>query len=270
MLRRLNRHRRPGKGFLILAVTFFMLFANALPAVAKETSAEQNDWKFSVKLNLWAPDIENETAGGTRVKIGIDDIIEDLDFTYMGNFVAKKGKLIFATDVVYLHLDHSTNTNLINHPPLRLDLTDVEMTSWIVTSLVGYNVVDTDRVNLNLMAGARYLYLKIDTEERLQGVRTTTEGSTSVSGNAWDGIVAARGEIDLTEGWYLPFYVDVGTGESRLTWQAYTAVGYKFDSVALSLGYRHLDYDFEDDDDFGETFNWLTVSGPMVGIKYRF
>jgi hypothetical protein len=238
------------------------------PAFAEEVI--DDEWKFSAKFNLWAPDIENETAGGTRVKIGIDDIIEDLDFTYMGNFVAKKNNWVFATDVVYLHLDHSTNTNLINHPPLRLDLTDVEMTSWIVTSLVGYNVVDTDRVNLNLMAGARYLYLKVDTEVRKQILATTTEGSTSVSGNAWDGIVAARGEIDLTEGWYLPFYVDVGTGESRLTWQAYTAVGYKFDNVALSVGYRHLEWDFDDDDDFGETFNWLTVSGPMVGIKYMF
>ena len=253
--------------------TFALAGLAAILFLSQPAFAEQvidDDWKFSAKFNIWLPDIENETANGTRVKIGIDDIIDNLDFTYMGNFVAKKGKLIFATDVVYLHLDQSTSANLIDSPLLRLDLTNVEMTSWIVTPLVGFNVVDTDRVNFNLLAGARYLYLKIDTEERKQTPANTTEGSTSVSGHAWDGIVAVRGEIDLNEGWYLPFYFDVGTGESRLTWAAYTAVGYKFDNVALSLGYRHLDYDFDDDDNFGEVMNWLTVSGPMVGIKYMF
>ena len=253
-----------------LFVTLFLFLTIAHPVFATEPSTSENDWKFSAKLNLWVPDIENETANGTRVKIGIDDIIDNLDFTYMGNFVAKKGNLVLAMDVVYLHLDQSTNANLIDSPLLRLDLTNLEMTSWIATPLVGYNVVDTARVNLNFLAGARYLYLKTDAKEKIETPARTTEGSTSDSGHAWDGIIAVRGEVDLTESWYLPFYFDAGTGESRLTWQAYTAVGYKFDNVAVSLGYRHLEWDFDDDDNFGEVLNWLSVSGPMVGIKYWF
>ena len=41
----------------------------------------------------------------------------------------------------------------------------------------------------------------------------------SDSGDVWDGIVGLRGNVKLDKYWYLPYYFDVGTGASDLTWQ---------------------------------------------------
>ena len=35
----------------------------------------------------------------------------------------------------------------------------VELTNWIITPVIGYNLVDVERGNLNILGGARYLYL---------------------------------------------------------------------------------------------------------------
>jgi hypothetical protein len=38
------------------------------------------------------------------------------------------------------------------------------------------------------------------------------------SGNVWDGIVGIRGKVTLNEKWYLPYHLDVGTGNSEVTY----------------------------------------------------
>jgi hypothetical protein len=60
------------------------------------------------------------------------------------------------------------------------------------------------------------------------------------SGSVWDGIVGARGHVNLTEKWYLPFYADIGTGQSKLTWQALGGIGYRFKWFDFTVAYRYL------------------------------
>lgn len=93
---------------------------------------------------------------------------------------------------------------------------------------------------------------------------------SSESGDTWDGIVGVRGKVKLKYNWYLPFRFDVGTGETKLTWQAYGGVGYKFNTFEIVAGYRYLDWNFDDNDKGGDTFNDLTVSGPILGVTFQF
>jgi hypothetical protein len=41
---------------------------------------------------------------------------------------------------------------------------------------------------------------------------------TSDPGSNWDAIIGARGDVDLAEKWHMFGYLDIGTGESDLTW----------------------------------------------------
>jgi hypothetical protein len=266
----LNRFYRPAKGFLLLAVIVLMSFTSALPALAEEETPGQNELEFFLQFNLWAPDIKIETTSGKDINIGIDEIVENLEFAYMGTFGASKGKWTFLTDVIYLNVDHSDNYTLVDSPLARLDLTDIEMTAWVVSPMVVYNVLETDQVTLGLLAGARYLHLKVETETTQRILLTTTESSDSNSGDAWNGIVGVRGNIYLPGKWYMPYFFDVGTGDTELTWQAYAAIAYKFDRIGLSLGYRHLEWEFDEGDAGGDLFDQLYISGPMIGIKYWF
>jgi hypothetical protein len=123
--------------------------------------------------------------------------------------------------------------------------------------------MQTDQVSLDLLAGARYLYMKA-------GLTIAPLAKASTSGSGWDGIVGARGNVELNQNWFMPFHVDVGAGDTELTWQAFVGVGYKYEKFDLIMGYRYLDWDFDDSDKGGDTFNDFTISGPIIGAKFTF
>ena len=266
----LTKRFRPAKGVLIMLAVILMIFALTSSALAEEKTLGQNELQFFTQFNLWTPDITTETTTGTDIKIGIDDIIDNLDFVYMGTFGASKGKWTFLTDVIYLDLEHSHNYTLVDSPLASLDLTNLNMTAWIVTPMVVYNVLETDRVTLGFLAGARYLHLELETETTQRILLTTTQSSGSSSGDAWNGIVGVRGKFHLPGQWSVPYFFDVGTGDTDLTWQAFAAIAYRFERVGLTLGYRHLEWQFDKGDAGGDLIDKLYISGPMVGIKYWF
>jgi hypothetical protein len=82
----------------------------------------------------------------------------------------------------------------------------------------------------------------------------------------WDGIVGVQGKVFLKERWYLPFYGDVGSGDSDLTWTVFAGVGYTFSKANMIVGYRHLRFNFADD----ASLDHLYITGPIVGFEYIF
>ena len=129
--------------------------------------------------------------------------------------------------------------------------------------MVTYTVMESEQLNLALLGGLRYLYLKSPIE-----VNYTSLGVDS--DDIWDGIVGARGQYNLNDKWYLPFHLDIGAGDSDMTWQAFAGVGYKYENFDLIAGYRYLDYDFDANDPAAGALTDLTMSGPMIGAKFYF
>ena len=221
---------------------------------------------------MWARGIKGQTAQGGDIDISFNDIVDNLDFTLMAGLTARKEKFSLLLDVIYMDLEDSSNYTLTRGRfGLRsLSITNLEMTAWVITPAAAYNVLDTERIEINLLAGARYLYLKTDADLVRQGPLETTRFSPSGSGHVWDGIVGARGNVKLNERWHLPFHFDVGAGDTDLTWQAFGGVEYAFSRLNLVAGYRHLEWDFDDDDTGGDFFDDLYISGPVLGLRYNF
>ena len=98
-------------------------------------------------------------------------------------------------------------------------------------------------------------------------IRHTQAGKIkySDSGDVLDGIIAAQAIFDLSEKWYASCYADVGTGDSKLTWQAWPGVGYRLEKIDVVAGYRHLEWK----SDNGDTIDKVNFSGPMPGVKFR-
>lgn len=116
-----------------------------------------------------------------------------------------------------------------------------------------------------LAAGARLLSLDIDLELTGGGsLRPDRRLSESVS--LWDGILGAKGRLALNDRWFLPYYLDVGTGDTDLTWQAFGGIGYEFDWGEVSLTYRYLVYDQGSD----KILQDVAFGGPKLGIVFRF
>lgn len=249
-------------GIAGLAVWLF----SAQPVMAGDAS--NDDWQYSAQAYLWVAEIDIETAAGDDTDIDFDTIIDNLDMTVMGAVGAQKGKWGFAADVIYLDLEDGSNDTLNRF----LQLDDIELKAWIVTPMVTYNVVQSDRWKLNLLTGVRYLYLDADVEleTTLPPPLPNTKDKTSEDGDAWNGIIGIRGNFELTDRWSMPFQFDVGTGDTKRTWQAFVAAEYTMDNWILGMGYRYLTWEFDDSDTGGDTFNDLTVQGPMIGGKYVF
>jgi hypothetical protein len=92
-------------------------------------------------------------------------------------------------------------------------------------------------------------------------------GNGSRSTDLVDGIVGVRGRIRWGETpWFSPYYLDLGTGASTLTWQSVIGIGYGFKWGDVLLAYRTLYYDQKDD----KLLQDFRFSGPTLGATFRF
>jgi hypothetical protein len=130
-------------------------------------------------------------------------------------------------------------------------------------------------VELIPFGGARYLGLKASTDWRLalditgpgDGQTFPWSGDISEREDLWDGIAGVKGRVWIGDSnWAIPYYLDAGTGSSRLTWQGMLGVAYSNKWFGGMLAYRHISYDMEGDGLFKD----LRFSGPALGVTFRF
>src|SRR4030095_3907241 len=87
-------------------------------------------------------------------------------------------------------------------------------------------------------------------------------GSKEIKVDNWDAIVGAKGRIYFGDNreWFTPWYVDVGTGQTDLTWQVIGGIGYAFKWGEVIGVWRYMDYRFKS----GTPINDMNFSGPAV------
>lgn len=266
-MKAINNVMKGGSG-IVAGILFLasMAAANAgdfEEPVTLSPAAEDRDWNFNFGLNLWGPEISATTAGGATVDLGLDDILSDLNMTVMASFVAEKGRWFIGTDLLYLDLQSAVYGKV---GPLDVK-TDVDLSSWILTPAAGYRVCEGAWGNFDIFAGARYLYMDVDSRVVVaRPIAGNTVTAISDSGSEWAGIVGFKGRYNLSEKWYLPVYFDIGTGQPDLTIQAFAGVGYRASLCDISLGYRYLKWDM----DMGSPLSELEIKGPMLGFHFSF
>jgi len=259
---------------IMLQLIITLLLAAAAPVAAEADSggdrvewfggAPSDRWVYGGEFYMWGADIGGETTSGAPVEVDFDDLFEDLNLGFMGTLAAARGKWTLFGDFIYLDVeDDDKGTVNISGSPTSAKI-DVELKGFVSTLGGAYSFLETDTTRLNLVAGARYLWLEADLDVDVGPV----SGDGSDSDQVWDGIVGLRGKTDLNETWYLTYYADVGTGDSDKTWQALAAISYRFESVDAVLGYRYLEWDFDKGDMLN--FDELDLSGPFAGVKFRF
>ncbi|WP_460080553.1 hypothetical protein [Roseibium sp. LAB1] len=219
-------------------------------------------WRFEAGLYGWLPDIDMTTSAGDNVELPLSEILQNLNFTAMGQLTAEKGRFGGFADFIYLNLQGSeTSTANIIRRPVETGV-GVAIQAFINTSGVTYAVIDTPRTKIRALGGLRYTW--IDTQLSFNIGRVG--GEVNAGGHVFDGIVGFKGETSLTDRFYVSYYGDIGTGQSDLTWQAFGGLNYRFDRFDVVLGYRYLDYNFDDDSKLSD----LTINGPLIGMKMRF
>ncbi len=258
------------KGIKTLVLSLLTGLASPNFAMAQQTTEDK--WQFSGNVYLWGAGIEGTTVNGTEASVSFGDLVSNLDFALMGGLEARRGKWLVLSDVLYLDVYGGKSSSRPVLPGLpgggfTVDGTAAVGVKGTVFQLAGgYQLVDNESISMHGIFGARYLKLEADIGLNL----TTPLGGRSVNlhrdGDSWDAIVGGRGRAKIDKNWFVPFYADIGTGNSDLTWQVFTGIGYNFGRSDLVLGYRHIAWDFND----GSILSEIAFSGPDIQYIYRF
>lgn len=245
-----------------------VLTVAATPAAA-ESPDSGDHWSFNAALYFWYASIGGRTSTGTGIDVDAGDIVDNLDGAFMGIIGARKGKWSVMADLIYLSL--ADDEKGIATVPVQPGVTapidaGIDVEGRVVTLSGARNVVDTEQATFDLLVGGRYLKLESDLTLDVGAPAPPGRQTFSDSGSVWDAIIGVNGQIKLTDKWYLSVYGDVGTGDSKTTWQAYAGIGYRFSKVDLELAYRHIEWDFDD----RPVFDDLNFSGPFAGLNIRF
>lgn len=242
---------------------------------AQDTSKQDTDkWEYALTLYGWYTDIGGTVSHSDETIIpggpftyDASDIIDDLSMVFMGGFEAKKNKWSFIADVIYLDVSGNNTSTVTGKNGIVTGTTSayMELSTWIVSGIVGYEVVKEERGTLSVIGGLRYSTIDVDSTLNLQIINTRTS-YISKSEDLLDGIIGIRGDINLNNNWFIPYYADIGAGGSDLTWQALGGIGYRFSWGDIKLIYRYLDYKMDD----GGILEDLNVSGGALGVTFRF
>jgi hypothetical protein len=250
--------------FFSRGMVLVLLALSSLPAAAESTDA--GGWRYGAHLSLWGPTVRGNTASGSDIKLSFKDIVNSRKAAYMAMLSAENGKWSLKADLLYMDL---LDTNRSTSDPLGIPLkskVDVELQAFTTTLLGGYRVYEREAFRLELLGGARLLWIQADTDVRIAGPNQIIRSSASDSSSVWDAVVGFRAETDLADKWYTTFYGDIGTGDSDYTWQALWSINYRFKSLDASLGYRHLEFNL----DKGAALDDLKIRGPFVGGRFWF
>lgn len=253
-----------------------------LPAVAQTSDS----WQFSAYLYGYLPHVDTKATltGPSGVPIYVDTsispskIIEHLKMGFTGAFEAQKGSWGAFTDVIYLNVgglhsrSHIRSVGGIGIPVGVSTNGSFDLKSTVWTLAGDYRLIDKPDATLDVLAGARLLDLKEHLGFQLSGdigplPLPGRSGDGDLSKSVWDGIVGVKGHFAMSADrkWFLPYYLDVGTGQSHLTWQGIGGIGYTYSWGTLTAVWRYMDYKGKS----GEAIDTLSFSGPMFGVSFH-
>ena len=70
----------------------------------------------------------------------------------------------------------------------------------------------------------------------------------------------------VESGFFVPYYVDVGTGNSNFTWQAFGGVGYQAGWAGVQLGWRYMSFD----QGGNSLVQDMSLSGAYLAVNFNF
>lgn len=259
-------------GSLTHAVTFVVGAVLLALSGTADAVGETQRWQFGARINLWFPSLSgtlgfSQPGSDGSIEVDADEIIDALDMTFMGSFEARRGPWSGFTDLIYLDLsgDKSQSVTVPDGSTLTVFDADLELEGWIWTLGGAYTVWSDGNSYVDLLAGARLF--SVDTDLKLTGGGAgQADRELSESESIWDLLIGVKGRATVTEHWYFPYYLDVGAGDSDLTWQAAGGFGYALKWGEVGLLYRYLDYDQGSD----KLLQDVAFGGPMAFVGFRF
>jgi len=253
----------------------------ALPVSAQTGAMPADAWAWRATAYLWMPAIKSTTQldlpdGGTiseSTDTTFSDILSKLKFAFAGTLEGRRGPWSFLGDAQYLNLGGlKSNVHSISGPTgivtVPIDTgSRSNLKQFLGTFEGGYAVLQTPGARADILAGVRYVGVKVELSWHLSGPTggLAIEGGVEKTINLFDGVVGVRGNTSLGGNWDFRYYADAGGSSSRFTWQGLAGVGYNFKGGDVELAYRYLGYDFH-----SGPLSDLKLFGPQITVGLKF
>ena len=274
--------RRLRRQAATLAAAVGVLTPTLLAAQTPPSEPIPGAWRFGASIYGYVPSISGTSSspadsGGNRINVNLAELLE-LEFALMGSFDAHNGRWGMFTDFIYLNYSGSKQQSRdftigrIGIPAgtaADLDL-DLKGVMWALAGQ--YRVYSDPALTMDALAGLRLLEVRTTTRWSISGnlgpiAPSGRTGTSEDKTSQLDGIVGVKGRTRLGSSgrWTLPFYLDVGAGDSDLTWQAAAGVSYGFKWGELTAMWRYLAYELKP----GLSIEELKFNGPLIGATFR-
>jgi hypothetical protein len=254
--------------------------ACAVLAPVNATAQSADTWKWQAAIYGYFPSISGKTkfpSGGSDVGVESDKLLDSLNGAFMGSLEGHYGRWGGLVDFMYLDVSGSksgTRDATIGGSALpagaSADLQyGLKGTMWTLGGT--YRVVQAPEGTMDVLVGARTLDVNQTLGWGLTGnvgsIPVAASGKVEVKATNWDAIIGVRGRYAFGQDrkWFAPYYLDVGTGDSELTWQAMTGIGYSFGWGDLLAAWRYIDYRMKS----GSPVQDLTFNGPGIAAVFR-
>jgi hypothetical protein len=278
---------RPAASRLILATAALVGalvpidgFAQVAPT---SLPVQGTDWHYTASIYGYLPSVGGTSSfpadsGGTQLNLDASKILDKLKFFAMGTAGAHNGTWGVFTDVIYLNFTGSRSANrdfTIGNIGLPADASasfDWDLKGWVWTLAGDYRVVSDPSYTVDVLAGTRLLDIRQRLRWNISGSLGTLDplarsGESSGKQSNWDAIVGVKGRYGFGQNrqWAVPFYFDVGTGESSSTLQAAAGLAYGFSWGEVSAMWRYLRYNTKADQGTKDIY----FSGPLIAATFR-
>ena len=291
MLSRKSKHMR----FSLIFATAAVVLLSVNTARAGETDS---GWSYRLTPYLWLPTIDGSlkyalppgSGGSPEISVGPTDWLDLLNAGLLLSGSASKGRFSLYSDLVYLSMTSKNDGRVLSVddtvtvPGTRIPIpvsadfnlnTRTDLDGLSLTLAAGYEVTSSETSSMSAFVGARYFGVDVSSSWDLtaeisvpgSGVVLPAQGQIGSDVDLWDALIGVRGRFELGEGrWAGLYHLDVGAGDSDLTWNAMAGVSYAYGWGDLVLAYRHLAYDQASD----KLLQDFSFSGPGFGATFRF
>jgi hypothetical protein len=265
---------------------FLALFGTAFaaPAFAANTNPWDGDVHPSFMFYGWLPGVSLDTryklpdnvGGGAVVNKSDGNIFDNLSGAFMMSGDVRVGQWGFYGDLAWVKFDNEDGklrTFDGEHVDANLKTT-WDLKGGVVTLAGLYNLGHGPSGYNDFIFGGRYLWIKgnLNWDFNATGgggvIGLANSGQLSRDSNSADAIIGLRGQWQFGDGgrWYIPYYIDIGTGNSEWTSSANLGIGYLYDWGNIAFVWRDLRYK-QGNDEFLRKFD---LDGPSFNIGWQF
>jgi hypothetical protein len=215
-------------------------------------------WLPSVSVDQTFDDGSGGSSGGGA------EVLSKLDLAVMLRTEAARGHWGAMFDYIYVSLTDRTSYSPL--PAITIDIDgDLDLE---VLEVGGFYRLSGEAHGLDLLLGLRRIDVDLGIVlSRQNQAQRPLQVATEID----DVYIGARYQLPLGERWHAGLRGDYGFGDSDGTLNVIAGIGVRFgETFGMNFGYRHATIAFEQVLEGVQEGTDISLSGPIVGMSFRF